>query len=169
MKKPFVGLLAVVLGCLIASSLSACDNNLARGPLALKRDGSHLLIAVCTDIRPVTIYGDFKNESQGRGLKEYLDGKGTIDFHRGDVVSTAEDWPGMAFSVRRDPDMTAGASISVSFTPVDRMGQFTATFGVHDRTLSSTRWLHPDGTTTKAPCTGVRPIPAPSRSSAANE
>jgi hypothetical protein len=152
---------ALGLASVLVLSLTSCYENFGSGPIAVKRDGAHMLIAVCTNVVAKSAFGEFNNVRTGTRIKTFLDATGSTEFHRGDIVSSGSDWPGMTMSTVLDPDLTAGGSLSVSLTPADRLQQFGAEFEFGDGGLSSKVWLHPGGTTTAQPCAGVRPIPRP--------
>lgn len=134
--------------------LSSCEN-LAQGPMSVRRDGSHMQIAVCTDITVVKVLGDFSNTRLGTEDKYFLNGSGVSALKAGDVVVTTDDWPGLRMSKNIDPDLSEGGSLLVYLQPVRAGDGFSGSFEFGPGGLSSKTWQHPDGAKTSKPCSGV--------------
>ena len=69
----------------LALALSGCEN-FSQGPMAVKRDGTHLLIAMCATVTVAKIAGDYKNPTTDSGYTTFLAGSGSRTFSSGDVV-----------------------------------------------------------------------------------
>jgi hypothetical protein len=54
--------------------------------MAVKRDGTHLLIAMCATVTVAKIAGDYKNPTTDSGYTTFLAGSGSRTFSSGDVV-----------------------------------------------------------------------------------
>jgi hypothetical protein len=146
---------AGVMAIVAALTLSSCENNLAMGPLAVKRSGSHMLIAVCTDLEVAQVLASYKTSIWSNKSPYFLKGTGSSSLHFGDILSTAGSWGDLTLTTQRDPVMDGGASLEIQMTAPKYVKQVSAAFKFTGDGLSRTRWLHPDGTLTKKPCDGV--------------
>ena len=144
-----IAALAVVI--VLAISLAGCEN-FSQGPIAVRRDGSHLLIAVCADITAVRVYADFDDPKSGIKSMTFMEGVGSERFAVGDVVSTGHRWVSMPMSTLRDPSMRAGDSLEIVLTTQPQQDGVAGAFNFVGHGLSDKSWQHPDGTTTAAPC-----------------
>jgi hypothetical protein len=146
---------AAMVAIRAAVTLSSCDNNLAMGPLAVKRSGSHLLIAVCADMEVAQVMAGYKTSIWSNKSPDFLEGTGSSSLHFGDILSTGNSWDNLNLRTQKDPDMGGGASIDILLISPKHAEQISAAFKFTGDGLSRTRWLHPDGRSTKKPCDGV--------------
>jgi hypothetical protein len=146
---------AVVLAAVVAVSLSGCFENFSRGPMAVKRDGAHMLVAICKDVSVVKVDGDFRGPGTHSKFVTFLRGAGSTDFSRGDTFSTGVALPSMNLSVFTDPDLGPGNELEITITGGSKEEGFSGAFQFKGSGLSSTSWQHPDGSTTSSPCSGV--------------
>jgi hypothetical protein len=146
---------AAMVAIFASVALSSCDNNLAMGPLAVKRSGSHMLIAVCADMEVSRVMAGYKTSIWSNKSPDFLEGTGSSSLHFGDILSTGDSWDNLKLRTQKDPDMGGGASIDILLIGPKHVDQISAAFKFNGDGLSRTRWLHPDGTSTKRPCDGV--------------
>jgi hypothetical protein len=140
-----------LLATVVALALAGCEN-FSQGPMAVKRDGSHLLIAVCANVTVTKISGDYKNPYTDSAYTTFVEGSGSRSFKAGEVISTGERWSGMKLSTLNDPDVTAGNNLEVVLSTVPEADGFASAFKLTGSGLSDKTWQHPDGTTSVEPC-----------------
>lgn len=68
---------AVLVGAMTVS-LAGCFENFALGPVAIQRDGTELLIAVCDDIEIRSVFIETRASGFGAPIETVLDATGSL-------------------------------------------------------------------------------------------
>lgn len=134
--------------------LSACEGNVFLGPIAIKRDGVKLLVAVCSAVSVSEVTGDQRYAGMFEHWQSFWTANGKVDVASGDILSTGSTIEGLNSTLAKSPRMDAGDAIDIGISSSDQ-GNSTylhAVFQIRDAKLSQSVWLHPDGTTTKEAC-----------------
>jgi RHS repeat-associated protein len=142
---------AIALAICMTLALAGCEN-FARGPLAVKRSGSHLLIAICTSVEATSVFGEYRQPATSSKYTSFLDGKGRLNLQRGQTISTNLPLAGFKMRSEDDPEMGPGVEmdINVGTSPASDGVSGGFTFGT--KGLTSSKWLHPDGSETVSSC-----------------
>jgi hypothetical protein len=133
----------------IVGSLSGCERVFV-GPLAVKRDGQQLLIAVCTDVVSTRLLAESRNVEANKPWVRFVDVSETFAFSSGQIVSTGTGGD-VSVSQSVQPDLSSGSDIVVTLQAKKSTG-FGAAFEIRGGALSETKWLHPNGDLTTLPC-----------------
>jgi hypothetical protein len=148
--------LAAIGALAVATCLSGCvqlTQATTGKPVAIQRDGAHVIIVVCDDLE---ISGLTMQE------REYPDSWQTIwefdkalSLRSGDRLSPSEA-AAIGVDAGRDPSMLANHEIGVFFHVDQSRGdgedEVGATFLIGKHGLSETAWLRDDGTETAIAC-----------------
>ncbi len=122
---------------------------MGEGPVAVKRIGNELLIAVCTPIELRGIEADVRDDESPWSTFWVADA--SVSLQRGDVISATQfttqsgDPSGAQLDGRSDLDL------SILLRGVDKNENLLGVFLVEPE-LSEDAWLHADGTRTEQPC-----------------
>ena len=136
----------VVLVGAMTVSLSGCFENFALGPVAIQRDGTDLLIAVCDDI-------ETRASGFGAPIETVLDASGSLALDSRSWISVSELTGTFTVTTQAPIPMNPGDSILVQLLPTSSAeDDFTAGFTIGGDGLSETTWLRPDGRETDGPC-----------------
>ncbi|MEQ1736973.1 MAG: hypothetical protein ABL886_11300 [Rhodoglobus sp.] len=152
MVKRTTALVIVTLGVLF---LSACDSpNMNQGPVAIARSSNGFEIAVCSDIDAASIQVFFR-EDAGTGRWETVwDAEGLVEISTGEILtatSVAERFD--TVSLLRTPALGPASGIEVLIlSAASSTKNVTATFDLRDSTDDSSKWIHPDGSSSDEPC-----------------
>ncbi len=137
---------SVMVG-LAAIGLTACDTNMMQGPLSIKREGSVLLVTVCTDITPEKVL--MEQRSPGEEWDTFWRASSSNAVVSGFQVSTNPSTADPFESVvRRGPNLLAGDELAVLFADSTRSA--VAAFRVDD--MVDDLWLRGDGSTSAQAC-----------------
>jgi hypothetical protein len=136
---------------IVLVGLTGCDSDVFSGPIAVSRDGEHLLIAICRDISVDGFYMSQRNNSDGMPWERFWTAQGSAAFEAGEVISTGGSPPGIQSDELSDPNMNAGTEYAITFVATEPGTNASADLSVrHD--LDEDRWLHPDGSVTPEAC-----------------
>ena len=142
-----------LVGVLTLLGLSACDQNMSQGPVALKRTGEELVVAVCEDIGAKSVLIETWAGGNGTPTATVLDAAGAITFQTGSVFSTRASLEGLTVIDRNPPAMDPRDNFAVQILSTSSSADdINATFTVGENGLSESLWLHPDGRETAEPC-----------------
>lgn len=129
----------------------------AREALAVQRDGSDLLVAVCGDIEATHLAMEERNLSEGDEWVTFWE-RDSFAVKSGEVLSTAEGaFPGAGDTLKVAPRMLPGDMIRITITRAGPEGGIIGAsqqFYVPDGGLSQRAWLLPNGTEAPQPCAG---------------
>jgi len=142
----------VCLGIAVISGLTACDQNMSQGPVAIKRDGSELYVAVCENIEAKSVLVETWARGNGTPTTTVLDATGVADLQNGSVFPVSESVEGLTALDRNPPAIRAGDNFAIPILSNGSQGDdINATFTVGDSGLSESLWLQPDGRETAEP------------------
>lgn len=141
---------AALTGALIVVTLSGCER-VFDGPAAVKRDGQHLLIAVCADVLATEIYASSRNVTTQKPWIRFIDFSEPTALSSGQIVSTGTG-SDMSVSQSAQPDLSSGADLLVTVVSSRESAGFGAAFEIRGGALSETNWLHTNGDLTTTPC-----------------
>jgi hypothetical protein len=147
---------SVAAAALLVLLVSGCED-FALGPMAIKRDGASLLVAVCVDVDLVGVYAEEQNNSEGIRSAKFFEASGSARVTAGTIFSSDAPWSGLTSTVQSAPDLRAGSDILYQLDTPTATAESQAHFLIGSGGLSSSEWLHPDGSTTTQPCDGVQP------------
>jgi hypothetical protein len=135
-------------------SFSGCEGKMFLGPLAIKRDGGRLLVAVCSSVTAVEITGDERHAGMFEHWQSFWTATGHISVVRGDIFATATPIAGLNATLAKSPRMGPGDAIDIAVRPSSEADSryLHAVFQLNSSKLSESVWLHPDGKTTESPC-----------------
>jgi hypothetical protein len=147
---------AVIVSMLTCSLLTGCDSqNNSQGPVAIKRDGMNLVMAVCADIRVtrVLVY-----ERDGSVLPRWVDVfrlSGSATLAKGQELIVGQAVIGMTTELFDAPQLQGGSQISIAITSAngDDVPNIVGSFQLGGDGLAEGGWQHPDGSVTSQPCT----------------
>jgi len=145
--------LAFGLIVLAPLGLSACDNNLWQGPLAVRGSDQSLEIAVCTSGPIDEIVANYRNLSTNLDWVHFWEAKAPLDVSRGDVFVNGAI-AGAQIGRYTLPELPAGTEMDVAFYLNDSPVA-SAVFKVPTTGLPADEWLHPDGAKRPEPCEPV--------------
>jgi hypothetical protein len=144
----------VVAGVLVVSALvtlTACEN-FAQGPISVKRSGQHLQIALCDGVNVTGVVGEYRDPGGGTAYSTFLDVAGGGQVPSGAIWSTNSKWSGFTIKRSVDPKMGAGVQMDVLVHTSPQSDNVWGGFTFGSNGLSSSKWLHPDGTESTLPC-----------------
>lgn len=136
-----------VSAILIILALAGCDNNFFKDPIAIQRDGDHLLIAVCTDVDAESIHAEVRHLSESNSWSVFIDSTTQMSMPSGSIISTAD----FSAAEAHPPSFQPNTQIFVSIDSVEDGGSQAADFTLGED-LSETHWLQPSGDETVEPC-----------------
>jgi hypothetical protein len=131
--------------------LAGCEN-FARGPLSVRRSGEHLQIAVCDNDVVTKVTGTYRDPSDGTTYTSFVNAIGSVEVRSGDVWVSSKQLAGFRTALSLDPGMGPGRQVDIVVSTNPPENGFEGAFTFGPKGLSSTKWLHPDGSETKSPC-----------------
>lgn len=147
-------LAAVVVLVITAAGCSILERP-SNEPVAIRKNGSHLEVAFCSDIEASYLRLDERNVSDGLSWSTIWEFEASKDFARGDVLSTDPSSTPLLGETRTTPRLIPGDQVHLFVAhpgPGTRRQVVNSNFYLGKDGLSDRDWLHPDGTVTKSPC-----------------
>ncbi len=133
--------------------LSACDPDMSQGPVALRRDGGDLSVAVCEDIEAKSVLIETWARGNGTPSETVLDATGAANIRAGSVFTTGIPIEGLTVIDQNLPTIEPGDNFAVQIISTgSHTDDVNATFTAGQNGLSESLWLHPDGRETAEPC-----------------
>lgn len=125
-------------------------------PVAIQRNGTHLVVTICADIVVDYVHLEERNLRQDLPWSTFWEFTDTMNLRTGDVLSTNPSATApIDEEVRKDPHMDEGDQIRVLIAhpgPGTPHVSVDSIFYVTEERLIEDAWLHPDGSTTEEPC-----------------
>jgi len=148
MIKRALGLFIVVL------CLAGCETTIGQdGPMALKRQGSSLNIAVCKSVSVTSLSMSSRQPAQNQKWQPFWNGAGKGSITKGDILSTAATSSVfLEGETKVSPPVGPSTEYDVLLLGSHESDSLRATFSTGPQGLSESSWLHPDGTYTEEPC-----------------
>ncbi len=146
--------MAAALALCLSVALAGCEN-FGTDLMSIQRSGTHVVFAVCREIDVVSVYGDYSSTPQSKDFVTFIVEKGDSPLQSGATWNTGDGVPSLDRKVLKDPPVKGNTGIDVVLNASNSKDGFESVFTVPSTGLSSTKWLHPDGTQTNAPCAGV--------------
>jgi hypothetical protein len=153
-KRGWSNASAVALALCVTLALAGCEN-FGNGPISIQRSGSHVVFAVCAEIDVISVSGEYSSTPQSKDFVTFIDEQGDSPLAFQATWNTGDGVPNLKPKVLMDPPVKPNTSIDVVLNASNPKDGFDGVFTVPPKGLSSTKWLHPDGTQTTAPCTGI--------------
>jgi hypothetical protein len=148
-------LVIAVLLSVMSVTLTACDNNVFRGPLALRDSGDGLEIAVCSTVRVSSVRASFDPLNQiKRNWQLFWEASGEADLVSGTVVKPVEGLSGLDSVATAVPDLIPEGELDITFEGAVAQGseRASAVFVIPHEGIPATGWLRPDGDVYEVPC-----------------
>lgn len=154
--KRFLVILAAA-GAVI--SLAGCEN-LDTGGLAIKREGTSLLVAVCEPIQPTDVNMEERGPaSNNRWRTFWKSEQRTALLPAGITLSTSAEAPALSEGeLKHDPSMAPGSEIGILLADNSQPYSLRMGFFIPKEGLSDQLWLQQGGTHTEKPCPDVEPV-----------
>lgn len=150
------GAVIAVLVTATSLGLTACDQNMSQGPVALQRDGNDLAVAICADIDAKSMLIESWASGNGTPTETVLDAAGVATIRSGDVFLTGESVEGLTTFNWTQPATEPGRNFAIQILPrSSNADDINATFTIGKDGLSESVWLHPDGQETTNPANRV--------------
>ena len=153
--KPRKGVSSLILLVGLLFVLTSCDNNAFWGPIAIKRDGSQLLVVFCSEVSAEKAYASAKNVQTAEPWSHFWEARGSTTIAKGYVLTLGADVPGLTTTESAEYSLKPGETFDISFGKADGTGVVSGIFGGgQNQVFSEVRWLHSDGKETDSPCPG---------------
>lgn len=143
---------ASAIGFALVLALTACDSAMVRGPLSVSRNGDHLMVGICQDIKADSVLGQERNVLGQWG--DFWNGSGQIDLKAGEVLTTESLGAELEYAeVIRDPVTFPARGLLFIIKADGSPGPtISAAFDLGFSQLREGSWLQPDGQFTAEPC-----------------
>ena len=130
--------------------LAGCDEHLAEGPVAIRKDGEALLVAVCAAIAPDFI--SMEERAPDDVWVRFWETSSELQLDEGSILSTDDRAVGIAGDVTNSPHLLPRSDVSILIKETDRKSSIHGVFLLGDAGLSESQWLQTDGSLTSEPC-----------------
>jgi hypothetical protein len=151
-------MLACILAVGITASLSSCMfipyDPPRHDPMALRFDGSELLVVACESITATDILMSTRGPDTDDEWVTFFEVEGSVDVTAGDEFSMAADADAVdGMAERFSPTLPPGTEVSLLFADNTEPPESNSNyFEIGDDGVPDDGWLQWDGSVTEAPC-----------------
>ena len=141
-----IGVAAIIVLC-------GCENPRV-GPLAIQVQESDLVVTVCAPISATRLWFEEKGSDWGGDWRTFWKEDVRLALDAGDQISTNPAVTSLAEGGDRStPQLSPGNRIDIEVKgATGKASQLAAQFTIPESGLSSSSWLHPDGSMTAEAC-----------------
>lgn len=146
------------IGLIVPMLITGCSilERPSNSPVAIQRQGDNVAVAFCNAVTVSYVLIEERNLREELPWSIVWEFETNVEISQGDSLSTdptiTSPIPG---EIRKIPRLMAGDQVRVFVAhpgPGTRRQAVNSTFYIDEQGLSENDWLHPDGSTTSAPC-----------------
>lgn len=140
---------------LFVLAVSGCDSNFFQDPIAVRADGTDLLVTVCTSIDAGKVLMEEVDPSRGGEWEAFWKVEQRVQLQKGTSATSADGFAGFGqAALITAPALRPGSELSIAFLPSsETSGNSTvALFTVPEAGIPSDGWLQAGGRITTAAC-----------------
>lgn len=155
-RHPLAAVLSLAIS--VALGVGGCtliEPSFATGPATIRRSGHSIEVSICTELTTSGLFVDVRPNGLWSKWVTVLEASGNATVAKGDQFDVRDRAFGLAIDSSAEFDVDNLRDVQLGILAENSsLSQLDASFTVPADGLSSTKWLHTDGTTSVLPCEG---------------